>query len=194
MRFKNLKLGRWRKDIVVWYDGTERYLNGVGKDSKNGFEREVEEILRIEIPTCNAKSFAKFAMFIRVHLRNNNLILSMHKRIRKLFINRRQSLTMTTPTNQIHHHITRQDKAKKHVFPTCDQEHWCKTMAGRDTYQGAKNSTRAGFPESTISSKLAGVRSITLLANARVVRRPREKRTDERVRIVVACRGNCEEC
>ena len=54
----------------------------------------------------------------------------------------------------------------------------CSQRAGH-TYQGAKNSTRAGFPELTMSSKLEGVRSITLLARTVFATRATDKKTED---------------
>jgi len=110
-------------------------------------------------------------MFVRINLRNNDFILNMCKRIRKLLIHRRQSLTMSTPTQTL---------TSIHAVHRAMQQ---RQRARTRTYQGAKNSTRAGFPESTMASKLEGVRSITLLARTDCAVRAIERRSDE-VRIL----------
>ena len=57
-------------------------------------------------------------MFVRINLRNNDFILNMCKRIRKLLIHRRQSLTMSTPTQaltSIHSVHRAMQRAREHV-------------------------------------------------------------------------------
>ena len=70
--------------------------------------------------TGYTKSLSKLTMFVRINLRNNHFIFNMCKRIRKLLIHRRQSLTMSTPTQTltsihgVHRAMQQRQRARRH--------------------------------------------------------------------------------